>query len=452
MSLFFGPPTKEDIWGEIEEKVEQLIDEKIATYAYNDVKAALDGLHLAMKEYLNAVDASQDNPSVISENWTAANQNFVQSLPKFQLEDYQLLLLPLFAQFANLHLTLLRDGVLFGSQWGWAQRYVDSIQKELSTAIQKYQDYTDNVYNANLMEVRVRAEFRAALQEPCEPFRTVNQFVRGMTESVLDYRNIWQYFDPKRYPDPVTISFDRELYSDPCGTCTDSGSIDLLSSKPPTASMEQITVWGWDRIDAIQIDYPSGQGPDGWTSTGRMGNSSGGSSTPPAGGVFDVRVSRLTGVWVGYGDIVNALWFSFGGGGWTSMMGGRAGKGSQHYDFEVSGDNYISRIHINGVSNYYGSADCIVIGYKYAPSDQSMQQAVRRLSVHTAGERSFQELAAQYASQIGMTSEEFLAQAAKEGWEQERQQYWQTLREQVQQRKAEGSGSGQGPSTSTETR
>ncbi|QBD79664.1 hypothetical protein EPA93_28275 [Ktedonosporobacter rubrisoli] len=167
--------------------------------------------------------------------------------------------------------------------------------------------------------------------------------------------------------------------------------------------------------------------------------------------MFDVRIKTLKAVWVGYGDIVNSLWFDFGNG-YGSMMGGWAGKGDQHYEFRAPKDNYISRIHINGVSYFYGSADCIVIGYQYDPSDESIQQAIRRLYVHTPGERSFPDMAAQYATQLKITPENLIALAAEEGWEQERQQHWQTLREQVQRRKAEGSESGQGPSTSTETR
>jgi hypothetical protein len=34
--------------------------------------------------------------------WNTADGDFDQQLPTFQLSDYQLLLLPLFAQFANL--------------------------------------------------------------------------------------------------------------------------------------------------------------------------------------------------------------------------------------------------------------------------------------------------------------------------------------------------------------
>lgn len=426
------PSSQEDIWEEIRERVEKLIDKKIAERTYNQVKNALIGLHNNIIEYQHALQYSQGNPTVISENWTTVHNLFVNDLPDFQDPGYEILLLPLFAQFANLHLSLLRDGALFGSQWGWTQEYVASIQEELSRTIQDYRAYAENVYEMGGM-VAPPVDNRR-----CEPFLSMNKYLREMTESVLDYRNTWQYLDPSLYPNPVTISFDRELFSDPCGSCVDSGTLDLSSSTPPTGRMEQVTVWGWDRIDAIQVDYPPGQGPDGITSTGRMGNDDGGVSTPPAGGVFDTRNASLKAVWVDYGDIVNALWFWVDGeDDYRPMMGGKAGIGSEKYEFKVPDDCYLSRIHINGVSFYYGTADCIVLGYKYAPSAQSMRQAVRRLYVHTPGDRSFPELVAQYASKLEMTPEELSAQASEERWEQERQQYWQSLREQVQRSQAE---------------
>lgn len=308
-------------------------------------------------------------------------------------------------------------------------------------------DYTDRIYNDGRWNVVNKAGTSDHL---CEPFRSENQYVRGMTESVLDYYQTWEYFDPIQYPLPVQISFERELYSDPCGTCDDSGPIRLLSSSPPKESMEQVTVWGWDRIDAIKVDYPDGQGPDGITTTGRMGDSSGGSSSPPVGGVFSARSYLINSVWVGYGDIVDALSFGFSDGSSTSTMRGLASQGYESYTFSVSEDNHLSSIHINGVSSFYGSADCIVIGYRYIPSTQSMRNAVRRLYVNTAKDISLQDMAAQYASLLEMTSEELIAQASQEGWETQRQNYWQRLRELVHGRKSEGLGSGQGPSTPTE--
>ncbi|QBD79663.1 hypothetical protein EPA93_28270 [Ktedonosporobacter rubrisoli] len=224
------PSSKEDVWEDIREKVEKLIDEKIAQRTYNEIKNALKGLHNNIDEYQNALQYSQGNPDVISENWTTAHNLFVNDLPDFQDESYELLLLPLFAQFANLHLSLLRDGAIFGSQWGWTESYVTSIEKKLTGTIKAYQDYANRVYTEGRRNVVAQAETNPRY---CEPFRTENKYVREMTETVLDYLEIWGYMDSTAYPVPVMFDFFRELYSDPCGSCDDSGSIPLLYSTPP---------------------------------------------------------------------------------------------------------------------------------------------------------------------------------------------------------------------------
>jgi hypothetical protein len=97
-----------------------------------------------------------------------------------------------------------------------------------------------------------------------------------MTLDVLDSAAIWPYMNPATYPDPVTVTLTPEIYSDAQGTWDDTPfKVDTLLQQPIT----HLTVWGGERIDAMQVAYGGVLGP-------RMDNTSGGFNTPPSGGDF----------------------------------------------------------------------------------------------------------------------------------------------------------------------
>jgi len=354
----FWPASKEDVWAEIEARMEALVKRKIADRVWQETRDALAGLRNVVDDYVYVVREHPDDKEVISQKWNIANGHFLHDLPRFQSEGYELLLLPLFAQFANLHLTLLRDGAQHGADWGWSQALVESVRRKLAATIAAYLEWAGKTYEAGLAEVdRTPGNSRHT-----EPFNTINRFRREMTLTVLDFSLMWPYFDVIRYPDPVQVPVIREIYSDLCGTADDSGV--SLPARPPTQPIRRVVVWGWDRVDAAQVDYPDGGGPDGRTSTGRMGNRSGGNDGDPWGGTYEtaqtgpvVRVDART------GDILNAMWLTFENGARSRQLGGRYPGGSDsawQYPGEI-----LSSIRIMGVSRHYGSANAAVYGFKY---------------------------------------------------------------------------------------
>src|SRR5918992_610045 len=231
----FWPASGEDIWGEIEQQVEQAINKAIDQLVYEQVKNSLSGLNNNMTDYLAAVQTG--DTATVSETWITTDGDFDQQLPSFQAAGYELLLLPLFAQFANLNLTLLRDGVLFGSQWGWNATYVASMTQKLTKKITDYTAYVQGAQGIYQQGYQNVVSTTGTNNHQCQPFRSVNAYVRQMTLSVLGFVQLWPYFDPTKYPNPVTVSLDREIYSDPVGTADDSGPINLPS--PPTQPISQ---------------------------------------------------------------------------------------------------------------------------------------------------------------------------------------------------------------------
>jgi hypothetical protein len=351
-------PSQEDVWAEIEDQVEQLIQQDLSQLVQQEVSANLQGLNNNLNSYLLALKDGTGDPSYISEKWNVANGDFLQQLPTFQMNGYQLLLLPLFAQFANMHLSVLRDGVVGGSQWGWTPDIIAQTQADLTSTIASYTSYAQATYSSGLNSVKSSTKPNNNL---AQPFRSVNAYIRQMTLTVLDFMNMWQYFDVSKYPNGATVYLDREIYTDPQGTCDNSGNIMLPSA--PTQPISQISVWGWDRIDAVQLTYPAGGGPGGVTTTARMGDQNGGSNAPPHGGVFQVTNNPVVTAGGLSGDIINALVFTFADGTSSGDLGGNyPGGGPFSWSFP---NEILSSIHINGVSSYYGSADCVVFGFKF---------------------------------------------------------------------------------------
>ncbi|HWW60479.1 MAG TPA: insecticidal delta-endotoxin Cry8Ea1 family protein, partial [Thermoanaerobaculia bacterium] len=256
------PGNDNTVWNEIESQTEALIQEEIDQSVYNTVLGYLTGLNTDFNDYLDAVNNNGD----VSSAWTSAVENFDLEMPSFQYPGCEVLLLPLFAQAVNLYLSLLRDGALFGATWpNWSLEYQQSIATKLSDAIPPFVTYAKTYFQQGVDKVVSKTKSN---NHACEPFRAVNAYVRQMTLGVSDYGQLWPFFDVTKYPNPVTVYLGREIYSDPVGTCDDSGNIVLPNgpAKPPN----QITVWAWDRIDAVQLTYPSGQGPGGVTETARM--------------------------------------------------------------------------------------------------------------------------------------------------------------------------------------
>ena len=429
----FWPDSGDDIWSQIEARVEALINQKIADRVSEQVSESLAGLQNVLEDYLVVAMKASHDPSVISEKYNVAQGAFLLDLPQFQSQGYELLLLPLFAQFANLHLGLLRDGVAFGAQWGWSPDVIALARSQLTDAIASYGSYADRTYGGVLTQIIWSARDDAA---KIEHFNTVNGFVRQMTLTVLDFRQLWPYFDITRYPVPPQIHLDREIYSDAVGTADDS--VFALPSKPPSSPPLRATVWAWDRIDAIQVDYAQAGGPDGRDSTGRMGDANGGSNALPHGGSFDLTQKPVTLVRARTGDILNALWFQFNDGSWTNQLGGNYPGGSDN-DFSYAGE-ILSSIKIMGVSRFYGSADCAVFGFKFEKNAQPPAELLQRL-YRTAPQASSATALAQRLGASEKTVRDVAVWAEQSQWAAARQRHWDQLAARVQRR---GGGSANG--------
>lgn len=399
--FIFWPPGDTDVWAEVEDQVKRTIHKELSTLVSAEVTASLQGLHANVSSYAVALRGASDTPLFVSEKWNVANGCFLQQLPMFQLKGYESALLPLFAQFANLHLALLRDGVLCGAQWGWSPAVIGQIQSDLVKAIRDYMNYARDTIDKGLKEAwQTPTDARA-----CQPFKAANAFTREMTLTVTDYMIMWPYFDAGKYPNGVTIINEREIYTDPQGSFSSAGQI-ALPLNIATQPIQQITVWGWDRIDALQVVYPPNGGPNGITTTPRMGDDKGGANTPPHGGVFQVFNNPVVKVSGASGDILNALELTFADKTSSGRLGG-AYPGGDPFAWEFP-EEVLTSVYVNGYSGHYGSAECALFGFRFKPESE-LSDPVRRILYVTA---------IKDAGSFG---------PAQPGWDEARTAFWDDL-------------------------
>lgn len=395
----FWPDDKPDVWEQVKEQVEALVNQKIDALVYQQVNENLQGLSNALTLYLNEI--KNGSPGDIRTQWMVTRTAFVTALPHFQSSGYELLLLPLFAQFANMYLSLLRDGALFGTSWGMSWGDTIQVVTDLKGHIQTFYTYTQDTYITELFHLTARTKEDSTKNEP---FKTVNTFERQMTFTVLDFMNTWRYFDSTQYPNGPDALLGREIYSDPYGICWNSTNGIPITIQPSTLLPSNIAVWASDRVDAVQSTYPAGGGPAGVTQTPRMGVQVGGKT---AGG----RSSQLhtipilpnnpitkVRVWTGQypygalqGPFASAFQFQFNDNTTTDQFGSlKNADVSTTTDTGMFGypGEALSSIYIHGANNLLGGADCVVFGFINWQPPQAILRAISALYVKSPAERS----------------------------------------------------------------
>jgi hypothetical protein len=411
VDIFWPTDQKASIWDKIKEQVEALVNQKISDLVYQQVSEDLQGLNNSTTLYLDEVK-NGGSASKLTQ-WIVTRNSFAQALPHFQSKGYEVLLLPLFAQFANLYLSILRDAVVSGKSWGRNDdEHKDDI-KYLQDAITEFTNYATNTYDTGLTNIKnsISIDHDRSL-DPFyyiyfgEPFKSVNKYDRHMTLNVLDYMSTWEYYDAIKYPNGNKVQIRHEIYTDPIGFTELSG--DIVINKPiPAAWPTRIDVWGSNYVDAVQVTYPSGSNPGG--DTERMGGT-GVVNVQPNGLTRFILPAQITAVRVNtdandgifYGPYTKAylktagirglgLWGGpgqtyFAGMGFTSDLYNTPGwTGWMGFPLHS-----LSRIHINGITNGMTgnakNADSIVFGFM--PSDNSAKPVKAWHAVHTMYVRS----------------------------------------------------------------
>ncbi len=110
---FIWPTGQQALWNQIMQDAENQLaglNQKIDQQALAQAQAAIEGLQNVLNIYVNAVATGDQTASVLQGYYISATTTLQQQLPQLQLNGYQTLLLPLYAQAVNLGVALYRDG------------------------------------------------------------------------------------------------------------------------------------------------------------------------------------------------------------------------------------------------------------------------------------------------------------------------------------------------------
>ena len=435
-------PSTDDVWQDIQQQVEALVQQDLSAYDAQQIADSLQGAQNIISQFLNVV--TTDDTGYIVSAFTSANTVFLDEVPKFQDATYGIVLLPMFVQFANLHLSLLRDAVLFGSQWDLNAAAIAEIQTQLTETIASYTAYANQTYTNSFPYLTYMSkQWVAPSPAPSPPpgsgslslgelqFLQDNNYIRQMTGMVLDYVSLWPYFDPSTTKYPASVRLTSEIYTDPMGTAQGwvwmqglRGQLGLPT--PPTQPMQHLTIWAYNNLDAVQATYPAGCGPNGETTTPRLGDQNGGVNTPPQGGVFDVSTNPIVNVQISlYGGDPSGILLTF-------QDGTQATTGVFYTDSSTSFSypgRIVSSAYVNGVGSYT-SADCVFFGFQYGNQNLISMSVVETMFITLPGLNTIADLLALLPA--GSVDPKLVEQTAiSQNWQALRDAYWKQLTNQA---------------------
>ncbi|MCT6947194.1 MAG: insecticidal delta-endotoxin Cry8Ea1 family protein [Bacillus thuringiensis] len=207
-------PSGRDPWEIFMEHVEQIVRQQITDSVRDTAIARLEGLGRGYRSYQQALETWLDNRndarsrSIIRERYIALELDITTAIPLFSIRNQEVPLLMVYAQAANLHLLLLRDASLFGSEWGMSSADVNQYYQEQIRYTEEYSNHCVQWYNTGLNRLRGTT---------AESWVRYNQFRRDLTLGVLDLVALFPSYDTRTYPIPTTAQLTREVYTDPNG-------------------------------------------------------------------------------------------------------------------------------------------------------------------------------------------------------------------------------------------
>ncbi|PEE68563.1 insecticidal delta-endotoxin Cry8Ea1 family protein [Bacillus thuringiensis] len=229
-------PSGKSQWEIFMEQVEELINQKIAEYARNKALAELEGLGANFQLYLEALEEWKETPHNVRalrdvrNRFEILDSLFTQYMPSFRISGYEVPLLTVYAQAANLHLLLLRDASIFGEEWGFSATTINNYYKRQMSVTAEYTIHCVEWYNTGLDRLN---------GSTAKQWVTYNRFRREMTLTVLDVVTLFPSYDVRTYPIGTTVQLTRELYTDPIGSV---GQYSWVDPAPSFSEIENAVI------------------------------------------------------------------------------------------------------------------------------------------------------------------------------------------------------------------
>ncbi len=262
------PNSSADVWSQIKAQVEELIDQKINELEFSLIRAETNGLRAAIASYLLRLEGGASG-STIRNYFDSCNVVFEAALPKIQNVDYAYLNLPFFSIAAQLHLSLLRDGVKFGQQWGMSEADHALLSEELRTKISGYADFIDSTI-ADERKRRAKDEPTGDQQDYAALWNYWQKFDEQNVLLALDFKVLMPFMDPQAYPDgfPRSRMPFEDVFSRAYGSAEgwDGSHPDLAYQvepiyRRPLAEIDRFEITAAGDTHTVNVCYPSGTGP-----------------------------------------------------------------------------------------------------------------------------------------------------------------------------------------------
>lgn len=262
----FWPDSAINVWDDIKSKVEKLVDQKLDRLVYKQLYDELNSLGSQISLYVLAIkNGDQEN---IRGYFRSMNLICTGSAIKFQNEDFEWLLAPLFAIFVQMHLTLLREGVLYGRQWGWSDAVYNENLSQLRKSKISYARYLSDCVEhqrkrLQACEPATSGQHKTAIYDYWQPFEAfqipmIDDYIR-----LIDY-----YRDTPDGMDIKDIQF-ADVYSPTFGTADDFDAVSrrwgasvVPAFHVPLSAIDTIDIELFNNSPrVVNVHYPSGTGP-----------------------------------------------------------------------------------------------------------------------------------------------------------------------------------------------
>lgn len=206
-----GTSSNDNLFDAVMKDTEMIMDEKISEYVVNDAMTRLESLYNILDYYRLSKDfweKNKDDPLAIAElkeRFSNAHSQFIESMAYFKRANYEVLLLPAYANAANLHLLLLREGLLLN-------KVIDNFiteglhYEEFKTKRSTYIAHCSTWYNKGLENIKNKTR----------DFNKINKYDAYMNLSVLDIISLFLSYDPYQYDKATKLqTLTRTVFSDP---------------------------------------------------------------------------------------------------------------------------------------------------------------------------------------------------------------------------------------------
>ncbi|AKR38908.1 hypothetical protein ABE07_11315 [Bacillus thuringiensis] len=127
-------------------------------------------------------------------------------MSSFSISVYEVLLLVVYAQAANMHLLLMREVQFYGEEWGYSQGDIDIFYKEQIQFVAKHSDYCIEWYDSGLGQFP---------RTTSRDWVNYNYFRRELTLIVLDVIALFSSYDARMYPLETTTELTRSVRTTP---------------------------------------------------------------------------------------------------------------------------------------------------------------------------------------------------------------------------------------------